>query len=86
MHEKPIKVEITSNLSEQEEAIIAFLKKNEPEEIDSGDIYDALKKSFAERTLRLALSTLEAKGMISAEKVSKGKGTSRAIKLKSKNN
>jgi len=84
MQEKPVKFEITSNLSEQEEEVILFLKKKEGKEVDSRDVYDALSKKFAERTLRLAISTLEEKGVVIARPVSKGKGTSRVLSLKNK--
>ena len=84
MQEKAVKFEITSNLSEQEEEVLQFLKKRVGKEVDSRDIYDALSKRFAERTLRLAISTLEGKGLIVAQKVSKGKGTSRVLSLKNK--
>ena len=82
MQEKPVKVEVTSTLLDQEQEILDFLKKKSGKEIDSRDIYDAVSKKYAERTLRSALSTLEEKKLISTEKVSKGKGTSRIIKLK----
>lgn len=86
MQEKPVKIEITSNFSEQENAIVDFLKKNFAKEIDSRMIYDALSKKYAERTLRLSLSTLEEKGVILTSKVAKGKGTSRLISLKNPKN
>jgi len=84
MQEKPVKAEIKSTLSDQEQAILNFLDKSSGKEIDSRNIYDSLEKKFAERTLRLALSNLEEKGFISAEKIVKGRGTSRIIKLKQK--
>jgi len=84
MQEKPVKVEIKSTLSDQEQAVLNFLDKSSDKEIDSRNIYDALEKKFAERTLRLALSNLEEKGFILTEKIVKGRGTSRIIKLKQK--
>ncbi|MFA6419986.1 MAG: AAA family ATPase [archaeon] len=81
MQEKPVKVEITSNLSDQESAVLSFLSKNEGKVVDSRLIYDTLEKKFAERTLRQAISDLELKNLIKTENIVKGKGTSRAILL-----
>lgn len=82
MQEKPIKVEITSNLTEQEEKILNLLDKNSAKDVDSGFIYSELEKFFSERTLRTAISELEKKGMISLDKVVKGRGFTRIIKRK----
>jgi cell division control protein 6 len=81
MQEKPVKLEVTSNLSEQESAVLDFLEKNRAKEVDSRMIYDALGSKFAERTLRLAISTLETKNLLKTQGVTKGKGTSRVITL-----
>jgi cell division control protein 6 len=84
MQEKPVKVEITSNLSDQENAILKFLDTSKSKEIDSRKIYDSLGKDFAERTLRSALSSLEEKGLIIRDKTIKGRGFSSVIRLKNK--
>ncbi len=76
MQEKPVKVEITSNLTEQEKVILDFISDKE---YDSGEIYRALKQKFAERTLRKAISEMEKKGLIKTKKVIKGKGFTRSI-------
>ncbi|VVB74558.1 ORC1-type DNA replication protein 1 [uncultured archaeon] len=77
--EKPVKVEVTSNLSEQERSILDLLKKKKSQ--DSGAIYDTLKDKFAERTLRAALAELEEKKLIVSEKEIKGRGFTRIVKL-----
>ncbi len=82
LQEKPVKVEIVSNLSDQEKEILLFLDKNSSKEVDSGLIYSSLEKKFSERTLRSAISELEKKGLIFSEKIIKGKGFSRVIKKK----
>ncbi len=82
MQEKPVKAEITSNLSEQEKEILNFLDKSKIKEIDSGLIYSSLKDKFSERTLRDAISSLEEKNLVSVEKAVKGRGTTRLIKRK----
>jgi len=81
MQEKPVKVEVTSNLSEQEQSIIDLLKKKKS--LDSGAIYEVLKNKFAERTLRSALSLLEEKKLIVSDKEIKGRGFTRVVKLAS---
>ena len=80
MQEKPVKVEVVSNLSEQEKEILVYLEKNADKSIDSGVIYSAFEKKYAERTLRFAISSLEAKHLIKTEKLVKGRGTTRLIK------
>jgi cell division control protein 6 len=82
MQEKVVKVEITSNLSDQEKQILSLLEKNSKLDIDSGFIYSSLEKNFSERTLRSAISELEKKNLVSSQKVIKGKGFSRIIKKK----
>jgi len=82
MQEKPVKVEITDNLSEQEERILNLLDKSSAFDIDSGFIYSTLEKEYSERTLRNAISELEKKGLISLDKIIKGRGFTRIIKLK----
>jgi cell division control protein 6 len=77
MQEKPVKVELSSTLSEQEKLILDFVSKGEA---DAGSIYKILGKNFAERTLRKAISSLEDKKLVSAEKVVKGRGFTRIIK------
>jgi archaeal cell division control protein 6 len=76
MQEKPVKFEIVTNLSAQEKIVLDFISNKE---VDSGDIYSSLKKNFAERTLRQAISDLEGKKIIRTRKVSKGKGFTRLI-------
>jgi archaeal cell division control protein 6 len=80
VQEKPVKVEVTTNLNEQEKDILAFLEKNSNKPVDSGMIYTALASKFAERTLRLAVSSLEEKHLVKTEKLVKGKGTTRLVK------
>ena len=77
LQDRPVKVEITSNLSKQE---IQLLDLIGDKEMLAGEIYLALKENFAERTLRKAIADLEAKKMITTKKVQKGKGFSRLIK------
>jgi len=76
MQEKPVKIEITSNFSGPEQAVMDFLKE---EEVESGELYANLEKKFAERTLRQALSSLEEKKLITTKKVIKGRGFTRII-------
>lgn len=76
MEEKPIKQELTSNLSKQEQLILDFIKGGE---FTAGEIYAGLKSKFAERTLRKAITDLEEKKVIVAKKVKKGKGLTRII-------
>ena len=82
MEEKVVKQELSSNLSKQEQLVLDFVKDKE---VIAGEIYLALGKEFAERTLRKAINDLEDKKLISAKKVKKGKGVTRIIsKAKSK--
>ncbi|MDD3159467.1 MAG: AAA family ATPase [Candidatus ainarchaeum sp.] len=81
LEEKPQKIEIIENLSNQEKLIIDLLKKNKTG-LTSGEIYEKLSNDFAERTLRTALSNLNEKNIIFAEKLQKGKGFTRLIKIK----
>ena len=76
MQEKPVKVELSSNLSKQEQLVLDFIKDKGA---SAGEIYDSLGKKFAERTLRKAINDLEEKKLIKAEQVKKGKGMSRII-------
>ncbi len=82
IQEKPVKVEITGNLSDQEEKILNLLDKNSALDIDSGFVYSSLGKDFSERTLRTAISELERKGLVSLEKIVKGRGFTRVIRRK----
>jgi cell division control protein 6 len=82
MEEKPVKVEVISNLSAQEQAILNFLDKNSAKQIDSRMIYVSLINDFAERTLRLALSSLEEKKLVFSERVLKEKGFTRVFRRK----
>jgi archaeal cell division control protein 6 len=77
MQEKPIKFEIAENLSEQEKLVLDFIGNKE---FSAGEIYSKLKRKFAERTLRSAISSLEGKKLIKTEKSQKGKGTTRLVK------
>jgi archaeal cell division control protein 6 len=77
IQEKPIKIELSSNLTEQEKLLLSFIEKGET---DAGTIYKKLEKSFAERTLRKAISSLEEKKLIQTKKVIKGRGFTRIIK------
>jgi cell division control protein 6 len=77
MQEKPIKVEITSNLSEPEQVVLDFIKEGE---FSVGDIYSGLKDKFAERTLRKAFASLEEKKLIITNTTQSGKGSARMIK------
>ena len=76
MQEKPVKIEITSNLSDPEQAVLDYLKDKE---VESGKLYKALEKAYAERTLRQAIASLEEKKLVSAKKVEKNKGFTRLI-------
>lgn len=82
MQEKPVKVEITSNLSVQEKAVLNLLDTLSGKPVDSGGVYSKLEKDFSERALRSALESLEKKGLIKAEKVVKGRGMTRLISRK----
>jgi archaeal cell division control protein 6 len=75
--EGPVKVEITDNLTKQETLILDILSKSE---LNSGEIYIKLKGDFAERTLRKAITDLEAKKLVQIEKVQKGKGFTRIVR------
>lgn len=77
MQEKPIKVELSSNLSDQEKEVLAVIEKKGT--VDSSDLYLALKKRFAERTIRAAVQSLEEKKLVKTERVTKGNGSSRVI-------
>jgi len=81
MQEKPVKFELTSSLTEQEALVLDFLKDKE---IESGELYVALKKKFAERTLRKAIEELEQKKLIIAKQVQKGKGITRVLSKSAK--
>jgi len=81
MVERPVKVEISSNLTKQEQLILDFLVDKE---VTAGEIYLKFKKDFAERTLRKAITDLESKGVISAKKVKKGRGITRLLSKKAK--
>jgi len=70
--EKPVKIELSSNLTDQEKEVLSFVSKNPSS--DSRAVYDALGKKFAERTLRKAISDLEEKKLLKSEKNQKGKG------------
>jgi len=74
--EKPVKFEIKTTLSEQEQLILAFLADKE---VESGEVYSALKKKFAERTLRSAFAELEQKKLIVAREIRKGRGVTRML-------
>jgi len=74
--EKPVKVELTNNLSEQEKAVLDLVEKKS---LESVELYSLLKKRFAERTVRQAVQSLEEKNLIKAERVTKGKGSTRII-------
>jgi archaeal cell division control protein 6 len=80
MQEKAVKVEVTSTLSSQESLVLEFISKKNG--VNSGEIYLALKKSYAERTLRQAISDLEEKKLIRSEKIQKGKGGSSRVLFK----
>jgi cell division control protein 6 len=82
MQEKPVKAEVTSNLSSQEKEILNFLDSSSVKQADSRMIYNSLNSKFAERTLRLALSSLEEKKLIVSEKVLKDKGFTRLFRKK----
>jgi len=76
MQEKPVKQELATNLSKQEQLVFDFIKDKG---VAAGEIYASLGKEFAERTLRKAITDLEEKKLIKTEKVKKGKGMSRII-------
>jgi len=56
--------------------ILDFLSNKE---LTAGEIYSALNKEFAERTLRKAISDLEEKKAVKTKKIKKGKGVTRVI-------
>lgn len=76
MDEKPIKIEISSNLSSQEKQILDLVSKGD---LTAGEIYKKLNKKFSERTLRNAITSLESKKIINAKKIRQGKGITRLI-------
>lgn len=75
--EKVKKIEVLSTLSKQEQLVVDFISKNDG--VDSGKIYSAFKKEYAERTLRQAINDLEEKKLINSEKIKKGRGGSSRI-------
>lgn len=75
--EKPVKIELSENLSEQEKAVLEVLEKKG--KVESTDLYILLKKRFAERTVRQAVGLLEEKKLVNAERITKGKGSTRLI-------
>ena len=79
MQEKPVKIELSSNLTPQEQLILDFIGDGEA---DAGTIYKKLGKKFAERTLRKAISSLESKKLVKTKKVVKGRGFTRIISRK----
>lgn len=81
MQERPVKVEISKNLTKQEKLILDFL---ENKEVTAGEIYSKFKNEFAERTLRKAITDLESKNIIVAKKVKKGRGITRLLSKKTK--
>lgn len=74
--EKPIKIELSSNLSNQEKQILDLISVNE---LTAGQIYEKLNKNFSERTLRNAISNLESKNLVCAKKIRQGRGFTRLI-------
>jgi cell division control protein 6 len=82
MQEKPVKVEVTSTLSEQEKEVLNLLDTSSVKEVDSGFVYSSLEKKFSERALRYALSELESKGIIVSSRVLRSRGFTRVFKRK----
>jgi cell division control protein 6 len=80
--EKPVKIEVTSNLTDQEKEVLKFLDTHSNKPVDSGLIYSSLEKKYAERTLRYAIAELKKKNLIVSEKVVKGTGFTSSIKKK----
>ncbi len=78
MQEKPVKVEVTSNLNDQEKDILDFLQSKK--QAESGEVYEKLGGDYSERTLRLAISTLEQKKLISCEQIKHGNVSTRLLK------
>ncbi len=78
--EKPVKPEITKNLTEQEKKILELVKEKE---LTANQIYSLLKKDFAERTIRKAINDLEQKKLVKIEAERQNKSLIRKI---SKNN
>lgn len=76
MQERPVKFELAENLSEQEFLVLNFVGDND---VDAGALYRALKKKFAERTLRKAVSDLVSKKILKTRRVPKGRGFTRMI-------
>lgn len=80
MQEKPVKVEISSTLSEQEKQVLKILDTFSSKPVDSGIIYSSLEKDFSERTLRYALADLEKKGLIVSDRINKGRGSTKVFR------
>lgn len=78
MQEKPVKIEVTSTLSDQEKDILKFLESKK--QAESGEVYEELGGDYSERTLRLAISSLEQKKLISCEQIKKGNVSTRLLK------
>ncbi len=80
MQEKPVKVEISSTLNNQEKDILNFLDSLPKKQSESGDIYKKLDGKYSQRTLRLAFSSLEQKKLISFEEIKRGNVSTRLLK------
>ena len=50
MQEKPVKIEVTKNLTDQEQIVFDAISKKGP--LESTELYAFLKNKFAERTIR----------------------------------
>ena len=80
MQEKPVKVEVTSTLNNQEKDVLAFLESLVKKQAESGEVYKKLGGKYSERTLRLAFSSLEQKKLISFEEIKRGNVSTRLLK------
>jgi cell division control protein 6 len=78
MQEKPVKVEVTSNLNDQEMDILKLLDSKK--QAESGEVYSLLGKKYSERTLRLAIASLEQKKLISCEQLKRGNVSTRLLR------
>jgi len=78
MQEKPVKIEVTSTLNAQEKDLLNFLTTKK--QAESKDIYAKFGANYSERTLRLAISSLEEKKLISCEQIKRGNVSTRLLK------
>ncbi|HPM85882.1 MAG: AAA family ATPase [Candidatus ainarchaeum sp.] len=80
LEEKPVKQEVTSNLSRQEKIILDYLSTLSKKEAESGELYKKFEGEYSDRSIRLAIALLKEKKLVSCKQVKKGNLFTRLIK------